>query len=51
MKKQLTREQCLEILRAPRGPSLMHFAKKFDVSIEFIKYVRYHCKFLLKKKK
>lgn len=43
---KLTREQCLEILDAPRGASMVAFAKKFNVRVAFVQHVRYKCKWM-----
>jgi len=48
MRDRLTREQCLEILAAPRGASMKAFAAKFKVGLPLVKHVRYSCKWLLK---
>lgn len=48
MKNKLTRAQCLEILRAPRGASMTAFAKRFEVTVELVRHVRYKCAFMLR---
>ena len=47
-RNKLTREQCLEILNAPRKAKLAPFAERFGVSHALVEHVRYKCRWMLK---
>ena len=48
MKRKLTREQCLTILRLPPRTNLVAHAKRLNVHVAFVRHIRYKCRWMLR---
>lgn len=45
--RKMTRAQCLEVLRAPRGASMVKLAERLGVHVSLVRHVRYNCKWMI----